>query len=144
MWKFKNRVCFYIMCTQGPLHFKFSDVFFSFLFLINLNVVLSLTRLNETELLCLFLGMPSSKMSLQPQHTESPRTTAQSWESESAATFSVELPTLITEYIHSAEPRPTPPTPPTPPRVKGISTVWSFRGLFFFLPDTCQAEGALW
>lgn len=47
--------------------------------------------------LFVFLGMPNSKMSLQPQRTESLRTTAQSWESESAVTFSVELPSLITE-----------------------------------------------
>lgn len=83
----------------------------------------------------LFSGMPSSKTSLQPQHTESPRTTAQSWESESAATFSVELPTLITEYIHSTEPL------PTHARVKGISTEFEVVMGHFSLLDICQTRG---
>ncbi len=39
-------------------------------------------------------------------------------------TFSVELPTLITEYIHSTEPR------PTRPPVKGISAWFEVVGGF--------------
>lgn len=83
-----------------------------------------------------FLGMQNSKMSLQPQHTESPRTTAQNWESESAVTFSVELPSLITECIRSTEPR------PAAPHVKGISAEVEVVVGYFPLLDICQGVSA--
>lgn len=61
--------------------------------------MLLFNSLNGTTCVSSCLGMPSSKTSPQPQHTECPRTTAQSWGSESAAHFRVQLPTIITEYI---------------------------------------------
>lgn len=90
----------------GCPHFQFS-VWLIIIFLIsssyqNLNVVVfSLAWLNKTELVFLFfLGMPSSKMSLQPQHTESPRTTAQSWESESSCDLQCGT-ANINHWVHS-------------------------------------------